>query len=56
MTPRKWKKFKRALENYSLETELSKKSDEIQVATLTVIEVNVTFTDCANADDKTKIN
>ena len=56
----KWKKFKRAWENYSLATELSKKSEEIQVATLTVIgeearEVYATFTDWADADAKTKI-
>ena len=54
----KWKKFKRAWTNYSLATELNKKSEPIQVATLlTVIskearEVFSTFTDWANGGVK----
>ena len=57
----KWKKFKRAWTNYSLATELNKKSEAIQVATLlTVIgedarEVYSTFTGWAAEDDKSKI-
>ena len=56
----KWKKFKRAWDNYSLATELNKKAETIQVATLlTVIgeearEVFATFT-WATADDSGKI-
>ena len=33
----KWKKFKRAWTNYSLATELNKKSEPIQVATLLTV-------------------
>ena len=57
----KWKKFKRAWANYSLATELSEKSEAVQVATLlTVIgeearEVYATFTDWAANGDATKI-
>ena len=54
----KWKKFKRAWTNYALATELNKKPEAVQVATLlTVIgeeahEVFSTFTDwAANGDD-----
>ena len=56
----KWKKFKRAWDNYSLATELNKKAETIQVATLlTVIgeearEVFATFT-WTTADDSGKI-
>ena len=56
----KWKKFKRAWDNYSLATELNKKSEAIQVATLlTVIgeearEVFSTFS-WTSADDSAKI-
>ncbi len=57
----KWKKFKRAWTNYALATELNKKSEEIQVATLlTVIgeearEVFSTFTGWAAEGDDSKI-
>ena len=57
---KKWKKFKRAWDNYSLATELNKKAETIQVATLfTVIgeearEVFATFT-WTTADDSGKI-
>ena len=57
----KWKKFKRAWTNYSLATELNKKSEAIQVATLlTVIgeearEVFSTFTGWDNEEAKAKI-
>ena len=57
----KWKKFKRAWKNYALANELSKKSEQIQVATLlTVIgeearEVYATFTGWVNEGDATKI-
>ena len=57
----KWKRFKRAWTNYSLATELNKKSDDVQVVTLlTVIgeearEVYATFTDWAADGDATKI-
>ena len=57
----KWKKFKRAWTNYALATELSKKSEDVQVATLlTVIgeearEVCATFTDWATSGDESKI-
>lgn len=57
----KWKKFKRAWTSYSLATELNKKSEPIQVATLlTVIgeearEVFSTFTDWTNEGDEAKI-
>ena len=57
----KWKKFKRAWENYALATELSKKSESVQVATLlTVIgeearEVYSTFTGWAAGEDSSKI-
>ena len=57
----KWKRFKRAWTNYSLATELNKKSDDVQVVTLlTVIgeearEVYATFTDWAADGDSTKI-
>ena len=56
----KWKKFKRAWTNYALATELSKKSEDIQVATLlTVIgeearEVYATYTDWATSRDESK--
>ena len=58
----KWKKFKRAWENYALATELSKKSEQVQVATLlTVIgeearEVYSTFTGWAAVGDSSKID
>ena len=57
----KWKKFKRAWNNYSLATELNKKSEAVQVATLlTVIgeearEVFSTFTDWTTEGDDSKI-
>ena len=57
----KWKKFKRAWTNYALATELNKKSEAIQVATLlTVIgeearEVFSTFSGWAEDGDDTKI-
>lgn len=57
----KWKKFKRAWTNYSLATELNKKSQPIQVATLlTVIgeearKVFSTFTDWTDEGDDAKI-
>ena len=57
----KWKKFKRAWNNYSLATELDKKSEAVQVATLlTVIgeearEVFATFKDWTDAGDESKI-
>ena len=57
----KWKKFKRAWTNYSLATELNKKSEAVQVATLlTVIgeearEVFSTFTGWAEDGDDSKI-
>lgn len=57
----KWKKFKRAWNNYSLATELNKKSEAVQVATLlTVIgeearEVFSTFSDWAAEGDESKI-
>ena len=57
----KWKKFKRAWNNYSLATELNKKSEAVQVATLlTVIseearEVFSTFTDWAAEGNDSKI-
>ncbi len=58
----KWKKFKRAWTNYSLATELTVKTEAIQVATLlTVIgeearEVFSTFNDWTRAGDETKID
>ena len=57
----KWKKFKRAWNNYSLATELDKKSEAVQVATLlTVIgeearEVFATFKDWTVEGDESKI-
>ena len=57
----KWKKFQRAWTNYSLATELDKKSQPIQVATLLTIigeearEVFSTFTDWAEEGDEAKI-
>ena len=57
----KWKRFKRAWDNYALATGLSKKSEEVQVATLlTVIgeevrEVYSTFTGWENDGDSTKM-
>lgn len=51
----KWKKFKLAWSSYALATEVSRKSEKVQVATLlTVIgeearEVYSTFTDWTNA-------
>ena len=57
----KWKKFKRAWDNYSLATELNDKSEAIQVATLlTVIgekarKVFATFT-WTSAGDSAKIS
>ena len=60
-TADKWKKFNRAWTNYSLATELNKKSEAIQVATLlTVIgedasEVFSTFTGWDSDGDDAKI-
>ena len=57
----KWKKFLLAWNNYSLATELNKKTEGVQVATLlTVIgeearDVYSTFSDWAEADDDQKI-
>ena len=57
----KWKRFLLAWENYSLATELTKKTEEVQVATLlTVIgeearEVYATFNDWENDGDEKKI-
>ena len=57
----KWKKFLLAWRNYSLATELDKKPETVQVATLlTVIgeearDVYSTFSDWAEAGDATKI-
>ena len=57
----KWKKFKLAWTNYSLATELNKKPEVVQVATLlTVIgeearDVFSTFTDWSQQDDDKKI-
>ena len=57
----KWKKFRLAWENYALATELNKKAQPVQVATLmTVIgenarEVCSTFTDWAEEGDDQKI-
>jgi hypothetical protein len=57
----KWKKLKRAWDNYSLATRLNKKPEAVQVATLlTVIgeeaqEVFSTFTDWAAEGDESKI-
>ena len=57
----KWTKFKRAWKNYALATEISKKSEDVQVATLlTVIgeearEVYSTFTDWTNPGDDNKL-
>ena len=57
----KWKKFKRAWNNYSLATELNKKSEAVQVPTLlTVIgeearEVFSMFTDWIAEGDESKI-
>ena len=57
----KWKKFKRAWTNYSLATELTVKTEAIQVATLLTVrgeearEVFSTFNDWARAGDETKI-
>ena len=56
----KWKRFKLAWDSYSLATELNKKSEEVQVATLLTIigedarDVFSTFT-WANADEGKKI-
>ena len=57
----RWKKFKLAWNSYSQATELNKKSEEVQVATLlTVIgeearDVYSTFTDWADEGDQDKI-
>ena len=57
----KWKRFKRAWDSYALATELNKKAEDVQVATLlTVIgeearEVYSTFTGWENAGDSKKI-
>ena len=57
----KWKKFNLAWNSYSLATELNKKSEKVQVATLlTVIgeearDVYSTFTDWAAEGDQDKI-
>ena len=57
----KWKKFKLAWTNYSLATELNKKPEAVQVATLLTIigkearDVFSTFTEWRNADDNQKI-
>ena len=57
----KWRRFKRAWNNYSLATGLSEKDEPVQVATLlTVIgeearEVFATFSDWEHAGDDTKI-
>ena len=56
-----WKKFKRAWLNFSLATELNKKSEPVQVATLLTVvgeearEVFATFTDWAEEGDDAKI-
>ena len=58
----KWKKFSLAWNSYSLATELNKKSQAIQIATLlTVIgeeahDVYSTFTDWAEESDQDKIS
>ena len=57
----RWKKFNLAWNSYSLATELNKKSEKVQVATLlTVIgeearDVYSTFTDWADEGDQDKI-
>lgn len=58
----KWKKFRLAWDNYSLATELDKKAEKVQVATLLTIigeearDVFSTFTDWENEDSQTKID
>ena len=60
-TSEKWKKFRLAWSNFLLATELSKKSEAVQVATLlTVIgeearDVYSTFTDWTTEGDEAKI-
>ena len=57
----KWKKFRLAWDNYTLATELDKKAEKVQVATLLTIigeearDVFSTFTDWADEDSSTKI-
>ena len=57
----KWKKFRLAWNNYTLATELDKKAEKVQVATLLTIigeearDVFSTFTDWADEDSSTKI-
>ena len=57
----KWKRFKLAWTNYSLATELTKKSQGDQVATLLVVigeeahEVYSTFRDWADEGDENKV-
>ena len=56
-----WKRFKRAWTNYALATELNKKPEAVQVATLLIVigeearEVFSTFTDWAADGDDAKI-
>ena len=58
----KWKKFKRAWENYVMETELNKKLDQVQVAMLLTVtgedaqKVYSTFTNWEAEGDATKIH
>ena len=57
----KWKKFRLAWDNYTLATELDKKPEKVQVATLLTIigeearDVFSTFTDWENEDSSEKI-
>lgn len=57
----KWKKFRLAWDNYTLATELDKKAEKVQVATLLTIigeearDVFSTFTDWEDEDSSTKI-
>ena len=57
----RWKKFKLAWNSYSLATELNKKSEKVQVATLLTFigeearDVYSTFTDWADEGDQDKI-
>ena len=57
----KWKKFNLAWNSYVLATELNKKSEDVEVATLLRVigkeacEVYSTFTDWANEEDENKI-
>jgi len=57
----KWKKFHLAWDNYSLATELNKKHEKVQVATLLTIigeearDVHSTFTDWESEESKQKI-